>query len=582
MSPRDSLDDLRTDTLSLDAGCPPPVSLHYALSRQPSAKSTAASVRAPSAHTADAAAAAPAAAAADASADPNADHSAPTSAKPVGLLSAIFLMVNRILGTGVFSTSSTILAQGGSVGISLIYWLIGGIIAALGFAVYAEFASAFPRNGGELNYLQYVFRSPPFLVASMFAAQALLLGQAAGNANAAGQYFIHAAGGSTDAWNSKGIGVAILCAALIVHGCFLRYGLLFQNALGIFKVVILLLIVFAGFAALAGHINVPDPRNFDNAFAGSRNDIYGVSQCIYNAVWSYVGYSNLFYALGEVRNPLRTIKIAGPLALISLTTLYVLAQVAYFAAVPREDILGSNQIIAALFFKNVFGDRSARALSVFVALSAVANVFAVLFAQGRLNQALGRDAIIPFSKFFASNRPFNSPLAGLAWHTVVTLVLLLAPQQNAAYQFVLNLSSYPLNVINTAVGLALILAYLPAPLRPKCFHDWHPPFRASLPVATIFMLISLFLVVAPWIPPPADEPASSLWYALAPAVSLGFFAAGACYWLVWYVILPRLFHYSLRHVESTLSDGTPISEFLIEKHSSEKADALDSPTYSPA
>ena len=145
------------------------------------------------------------------------------------------------------------------------------------------------------------------------------------------------------------------------------------------------------------------------------------------AIWSYVGYSNLMYAMGEVKAPVRTIKIAGPLAIGVVTVLYLLTQVAYFAAVPREDILGSTQIIASLYFQNMFGASAAKALSVFVALSAVANVFSVIFSQGRLNQALGRDHLVPFSKILASNRPFNAPLAGLTWHVIVTLIILLAP-----------------------------------------------------------------------------------------------------------------------------------------------------------
>jgi hypothetical protein len=111
----------------------------------------------------------------------------------------------------------------------------------------------------------------------------------------------------------------------------------------------------------------------------------------------------------------------------TITVLYLLTQIAYYSAVPKEDILGSTQIIAALFFENMFGPSAAKALSVFVALSAVANVFSVVFSQGRLNQALGRDGLIPFSKIFASNRPFKAPLAGLTWHVIVTLIILLAP-----------------------------------------------------------------------------------------------------------------------------------------------------------
>lgn len=203
--------------------------------------------------------------------------------RQVGITSAIFLMVNRMLGTGVFSTTSTILAQGGSVGISLIYWVVGGVIAGIGFAVYSEFATALPRNGGELNYVSYVFRKPKFLTASMYAAQAVLLGQAAGNANAAGQYFMRAGGDNhTEEWKTKGIGVVILGVTFIMHSCFMKYGLWAQNALGTFKVVILLLIVFAGFGALAGHHKGSNPHNFDNAFSGTKHDVYFVSSCIYN------------------------------------------------------------------------------------------------------------------------------------------------------------------------------------------------------------------------------------------------------------------------------------------------------------
>ena len=478
--------------------------------------------------------------------------------RQIGVISATFLITNRMLGTGIFSTPSTILSESGSVGMSLIYWLIGGIVAGIGFAVFAEFATAIPRNGGELNYLQYVFRKPRYLTVSMYAAQALLLGQAAGNANAAGQYFIRAGGGKTTEWNSKGVGVAIILAALFMHGFLLKWGLRLQNLLGLFKVVILLLIVLAGFAALAGRTKIPQPYNFHTGFSGTRNDVYAVSNSLYNALWSYTGYNNVFYALAEVKRPARTLRIAGPLAISVLTVLYVLAQIAYFAAVPLEKIRDSQQIVAASFFKNMFGERSARALSAFVALSAVGNVFSVLFAQGRLNQALGREGVIPFSKLFASNRPCRAPLVGLAWHAVMTLILMLAPPQGDAFNFVLNLSQYPMNLVNAAVGIGLCLTYQPRRLRPAWLRDWSPLFRATLPVALIFALVSLFLVIAPWIPPQTKDEAvyNSMWYALAPAVGLGFFAAGAAYWFVWYILLPFVGRYRLETSTETLGDGS--------------------------
>lgn len=40
--------------------------------------------------------------------------------RQLGLISTVFLIVNRIVGTGVFATTSTLLAQSGSVGMSLL------------------------------------------------------------------------------------------------------------------------------------------------------------------------------------------------------------------------------------------------------------------------------------------------------------------------------------------------------------------------------------------------------------------------------------------------------------------------------
>ena len=55
------------------------------------------------------------------------------------------------------------------------------IIAAAGTAVYLEFGTAIPKNGGEKNYLEFVYRKPAFLSTCLYAGYVVLLGWAAGN-----------------------------------------------------------------------------------------------------------------------------------------------------------------------------------------------------------------------------------------------------------------------------------------------------------------------------------------------------------------------------------------------------------------
>jgi L-type amino acid transporter 9 len=106
---------------------------------------------------------------------------------------------------------------------------------------------------------------------------------------------------------------------------------------------------------------------------------------MFKVLYSYEGWQNANYILNDVRKPVHTLKIAGPLALGITATLYILANVAYFAyvshtpqekAVPgphlhsassKTDILASDTAVAPLFFENVFGTQAQRVLAAFVA-----------------------------------------------------------------------------------------------------------------------------------------------------------------------------------------------------------------------
>lgn len=367
---------------------------------------------------------------------------------------------------------------------------VGGILTFCGLSVWLEYGLAIPRSGGEKNYLEYVYRHPKYLATCVLASQMILLGFSSGNALAFGRYLLYAGGNELkDSYKARGIGVACVTFATGLHAIAPKWGVRLFNVLGVFKVVVLLFIVFAGFAALAGRLRIESPNNFENAFAIESGEGYGgggayaYSNALLNIVYSYKGWENANYVLSEIKNPKRTLTIAAPLAVGGVTILYVLANVAYFAAIPKSDLATSEVIVAGLFFKNVFGDSAgARSLPAFVALSNLGNVLAVSFAHARLNQELGKEGLLPLSRFWGSNKPFNSPaasvsnslltslvLTSVAWkwgsaradeylflllgecgsltqglkqlflHWIVTVIVLLAPPPGPAYNFIVNL-----------------------------------------------------------------------------------------------------------------------------------------------
>ncbi|CCH42870.1 High-affinity methionine permease [Wickerhamomyces ciferrii] len=472
--------------------------------------------------------------------------------KDIGYISAIGLVCNRMIGTGIFATPATIYALcGNSVGLSLIMWVVGAIIAASGLYVYMEFGSAIPRNGGEKNYLEYVYSKPRFLVTSMYAAYAFLLGWAAGNSIIFGQYILTAAGKESTRWSERGIGVAAITFAFIVHSLHIKTGAYIQNVLGLFKIGVILFITVTGWVALGGWKKTD---NFHNSFEGTSSaSAYGVVNALYNVIWSFVGYSNVNYALGEVRNPVKTLKFASPIALVLVAVIYLFCNIAYFAIVPKEVLQNSSTILAADFFEIAFGPKAKKASSVFVALSALGNVMSVIFSQGRIITALGREGVLPFPKFFATSRPFNSPAIGLLQHWIVCVITILAPPPGDAYNFILNLISYPLNVVNFLVGLGLLWINYK---KYKGEIQWNPPLKASIPVTIFFTLSSLYLIVAPYVPPTGDQSVyKDLPYYVHCVTTWGIFFIGLVYWVIWSKILPNIFHYKLHIEEIKGEDG---------------------------
>lgn len=62
---------------------------------------------------------------------------------------AVLNSVGRIIGTGIFSTPSSITKGVGSVGAALLLWVLGLALSFAGLCVWLEFGCMYPRSGGE-------------------------------------------------------------------------------------------------------------------------------------------------------------------------------------------------------------------------------------------------------------------------------------------------------------------------------------------------------------------------------------------------------------------------------------------------
>ncbi|KAF9446624.1 APC amino acid permease [Macrolepiota fuliginosa MF-IS2] len=493
----------------------------------------------------------------------------PRQKRQLGVISTGFLIFNRVIGTGIYATPSNILRSAGSVGVALIMWLVGSLIAAMGTTVYIELGTGLPRSGGEKNYLEFIYRRPKFLATCAFGVYAMITGTATANSVVFSEYLLHAAAIQPTWLNTRLVAFSCLTFICLIHGTALKWGLRLQNTLGTFKLVILSLIACSGILSLIGvpGFQVRDdyekPQNYewDKFWEGSGTGANAFVAGLYAIIWSFIGYSNANYALSEIRDPVRTIKRAAPIAMFGVSTVYMLINVAYFAVVSKDDILNSRRIVAALYFRNLYGPTTERALSGFIALSTLGNLLAGQFAQGRVIQELGREGTLPYSSFFASNKPFNAPLPGLFLQYTISTTFLLATPPGDAYIFLISLSSYCSTIINALVALGLLLLHTRAY---QAAWKWDPPFRTPKIVVILFFLSNIFLIVVPFMPPAqGSKTYERLPYWSHSITAFAVSIIGVTYWYIWGTWLPRKRGYTLRRVEALQEDG--VSHWIFQK-----------------
>jgi amino acid transporter len=188
--------------------------------------------------------------------------------------------------------------------------------------------------------------------------------------------------------------------------------------------------------------------------------------------------------------------------------------------VPKASLKTSKQLAASLFFTAVFGSKnSSRALNFLIALSAFGNIISVIIGSSRIIRECGRQGVLPYPRVWASTKPFGTPLApyGLKWG--LTLLMILAPPAGDAFNFIVDLQSYPSNLFLfiTTFGLLLIRR------RRARLGIERTEFRVWYAAIAFSLAVNVFLLVMPWYPPPAGRYGGdvSFWYATYCAVGLG-------------------------------------------------------------
>ncbi|KAJ2522525.1 hypothetical protein H4217_000684 [Coemansia sp. RSA 1939] len=454
--------------------------------------------------------------------------------KEIGLLSASSIIVGQVVGSGIFSTPASVALLCGTPSMALILWALSGVFSLGGALASAELGTMFPQNGGMIRYLAHSYRRPRALVATIMAYSVTFFCRpAAIAANVAifAQYFFFAAGRqefieSRD-YLLRGIGAVTMTAMMALNIVSVRWSLRMLNFFALVKMATLAVVSVSGFLLMVGAIERSSGTNWSRGFHGTRVDAQSFASAMTRLFWSWEGWSNVGYVVGEVRNVKRNLPLSLGLAMTTLGVMYVLANVAYFSVIPLEDI-DNGTLLAAQFMDKLFGKTVGQViLPICIGLSILGVVMSELFGGGRLMYTAGKTGFIPYGAVLGEIHPrFGTPVYAMVIIWALSLIFLFAPPPGRAFDLLVDLVQegmwyfYAL----TAFGVILLRRRLPNyPLR---------RYRSSLILAFMFGALSLALGVLQFYPP-ATVPGKKdpgVPYYLAPMLGVIFMALCAIPW----------------------------------------------------
>ena len=162
--------------------------------------------------------------------------------------------------------------------------------------------------------------------------------------------------------------------------------------------------------------------NADNLSAFAPFGFAGITAASGIIFFSYIGLDAVSTAGEEVKNPRRTMPLAILIALITVTTLYILVAVVAVAAQPYTEFEGQEAGLAAILEKVVGASWPGTVLAAGAVISIFSVTLVTLYGQTRILFAMSRDGMLP-ELFHRVNRRTLTPVPNTIIVAVVIALL---------------------------------------------------------------------------------------------------------------------------------------------------------------
>ncbi len=431
------------------------------------------------------------------------------------LASATYLVISSVIGSGVYKKVAPMAADLHSPGLVLLCWFLGGMLTLCGALSNSEIAGMLAGTGGEYIYFKRIYGK---FIAFLFGWSNFTVIKTASISSIA---YV-----SAQSFNNliplphlspemekqtvfgiftpfESIGVKILTIIIILLLTYLntlglKNGESFSRRLTQMVIVGIALIVGAGLFFGNGeiaHLTTPAKDYVPQAWTS-----FGLIKMIFAGLlatfWAYEGWNTLGYIGGEIQNPSKNVPLALFFGLITIITVYMLANATYLYVLPIDDMINvnnaHNEIAAVAVVRHFAGAIGAGLLSVLIFFTTLGCTNATILMPPRIYQTMASDNLF-FDRAKEIHPTFNTPNPALWMQGIWACILVMSGNFDQLTDMLIFVAFF----FYGATTFGVFLLRWREPDTPRPYKVWGYPLVPAIFVLFCATLIPITIINSP-------------------------------------------------------------------------------------
>lgn len=379
--------------------------------------------------------------------------------RKLGLFPATNIVVANMIGAGIFTTSGLLMAGLNDPLLMLILWAVGGIIALFGALSYGELGAAMPGAGGEYLFLSKLYHPLYGFLSGWVSFMVGFSAPIAASAMGFSEYFTRAVPGFTrgiadagfmsEAVTAKLISVSVIVIFTFIHYRGIKTGARIQNVLTILKVLLILVLLFAGFTSGKGDFsNFTGKGIAPGGFAGWKT----IGLSLMWIMFAYSGWNASTYLGAEIKNPSKTLPGSLLYGTAIVMVLYLALNVLYVYGINPQEMKGVISV-GGLAMGNLFGRSAEILFSLLIAFALFSSLSAFIIIGPRVYYSMAKDGL--FFRSVAKIHPkFQVPSNSIVLQCVIACILALS----GTFEQILTYMGFALGIfpVMTILGVFIL------------------------------------------------------------------------------------------------------------------------------